>query len=78
MRLHGWYVKLLVAWAVLALPGFILGWAYAGYAPWNDIPLMFDPDLFDPVSVAVTLLAWAFLLSPFGLAPFGIRRKFRE
>jgi hypothetical protein len=78
MHLKAWYIRLLAAWALLALPGFIGGWAYAGHAPWGDIPLMFEPELFDPLSVAVTLCAWAFVLSPFALAPFGIVRKSRD
>ena len=75
MLLQSWYVKLLALWAVLGLPGFLLGWGFAGRAPWKDLPLMFEPELFDPVSVVITLIGWAILLSPFVLAPFGISRK---
>ena len=75
MRLKPWYVKLLLAWVFLALPGFVLGWAFAGHAPWNDLWIMFEPAIFDPVAVLVTLLGWAFLISPFILAPFGISGK---
>jgi hypothetical protein len=78
VRLKGWYMVLLLGWALLALPGFIGGWAYAGHAPWRDIPLMFEPELFDPSAVAFQLLLWAFLLSPFALAPFGIARRSRD
>lgn len=62
MLLKPWYQKLLLAWAILVVPGFILGWAYAGHAPGN-------------LSVVLRLLVLAITLSPFVLAPFGITRK---
>jgi hypothetical protein len=75
MRLKRWYLMLLVAWALVGLPAFIVGWGFAGHAPWHEMPFVFGSDLIDPVSRTVSLLAWAFLLSPFMLAPFGIHRR---
>jgi hypothetical protein len=74
MRLKNWYKLLLLCWP-FSVPGFIVGWGYAGHAPWRDIPLMFESTFFDPVSVLFTLIVWAFLISPFVLVPFGIGRK---
>jgi hypothetical protein len=75
MRLKSWYKLLLLSWAIVGLPSFVVGWGFAGHAPWRDIPLIFELKFFDPVSALFTLIVWACLISPFVLAPFGVDRK---
>jgi hypothetical protein len=75
MRLTNWYKILLLSWALVGIPAFVLGWGFAGHAPWLDIPMMFEPGLFDPISILFTVAAWVFLLSPVLFAPVGISRK---
>lgn len=77
MRLKRWYKNVLIAWVSLGVPSIILGWGFAGEAPWNGLPAMFQAEMFDPISVIFTLVVWALWLSPLLLAPYGLSRKSR-
>jgi hypothetical protein len=72
VRLKRGFIVFVVVWAVLTLPGFILGLVAVG----GDISAMVPP--FAEVHT-VDLVAWVmsmlWLFSPVLLAPFMLRRK---
>lgn len=74
MRLRGWYIGLLIGWAILGLPGFILGILWAG-GDWRSmLPTSED----HPLGIAVWLVHLTAFLSPLWLAPLGIVRASRQ
>ena len=75
MKLKRGYQLLLVAWLLLGLPSFILGWGFSEGQVVEAFVLSFEAFSTDPVSGIASLVAWAFLLSPFLLLPFAFERK---
>jgi hypothetical protein len=75
MCLKRWYRNLLFAWAPVGPLVFILGWGFAGEAPWKGLSAMFEAENFDIIAVSLTLIAWTALLSPFLLLPLGLSTK---
>jgi len=75
MKFKSWYLKLLIVWGLLALPGFLLGLGFSGGSIWETLSASFDPEFMSPLDMAATAVAWIAFLSPVLLAPAGLERQ---
>ena len=71
MRFKRQFIVFIVAWAVLTLPGFVLGLVWAG----GDLTGMLPSSELHLIDLIVWVISMAWLFSPLLLAPIGIERR---
>lgn len=71
MHIANWYKRILIAWALLAIPIILLTVGFAGGNPFSGL----DFNQFTWLDLTLWIGGWVMLLAPIWLVPFALKRR---